>query len=204
MAGELQLEQRQPLDGWADALATASSHALRIQVIPGCGVVNLRGGAPDQGLVTDVQRLFGLELPLEPNRWHGDECFAAIWLGPDEWLLVVGDEEAGRIEEMLREARPMDPWLSVVDVSHSWTRISLAGPGVRDLLAKGCALDLHPEVFPAGHCAQTILAKSRVLLRAVDRSSFEAWVRNSFACYAAKWLLDACAQLPVRESLLSD
>lgn len=194
MAGELELACRGTLADWTERLATASSEELTIEVAPLRGVLNLRGAPADQSLVTDVQRAAGIELPMAPNRWHGDDRAAAIWLGPDEWLLIAPDGEAADIEAALRGVRTNDPWLSLVDVSHSYACLALSGPLTRDLLAKGLALDLHPRAFSSGDCAQTILGKSRVLLRALDGDhSFEVWVRNSLACYAAAWLLDACA-----------
>jgi sarcosine oxidase subunit gamma len=193
MAAEIELLQRGALDAYADELAKASRDALRIERMPMRSVVNLRGATADQSLITDAQRALGIELPLMPDRWHGTDRIAAIWLGPDEWLLVAPDGEAADIENTMRESRAKDPWLSLVDVSHNYTALMLSGPRTRDLLAKGCALDLHSSAFSAGHCAQTILAKSRVLLRAVDgENSIELWVRNSFAGYLAEWLLDAC------------
>lgn len=193
MAPEIKLLLRGALDAYADELVKASSEALRLEIMAMRSVVNLRGNLADQSLITDAQHALGIELPLEPNRWHGDDRLAAIWLGPDEWLLVAPDGEAESIEKAMRESRPMDPWLSIVDVSHNYTGLKLSGPRTRDLLAKGCALDLHASVFSAGNCAQTILGKSRVLLRAVDgEDSIELWVRNSFAGYVVAWLLDAC------------
>ena len=196
MAAEIKLLQRGALDAYADELATASSDALRIEVMPMRSVVNLRGATADQSLITDAQRALGIELPLMPNRWHGNDRIAAVWLGPDEWLLVAPDSKARGIEKAMHAARTLDPWLSLVDVSHNYTVLMLSGPRTRDLLAKGCAFDLHSRAFSAGDCAQTILAKSRVLLRAVDaENSIELWVRNSFAGYMAEWLLDACRGL---------
>lgn len=195
MAIEAQLERRGALDDLAEALAAGGSDALRIEVKPHCSVLNLRGTPADPSLVTDVQRVLGIELPIQPNRWHGGDRLAAMWLGPDEWLLAATGGEAEDIEENMREARPADPWLSVVDLSDNYTRLSLSGPGVRDLLAKGCALDLRPDAFSRGDCVQTTLARSRVLLCAIDSDAFEVWVRNSFARYLADWLLDACAQM---------
>jgi sarcosine oxidase subunit gamma len=192
MAAEIKLVRRGALDAYADELAKASSDALRIEVMPMRSVVNLRGATADQSLITDAQRALGIELPLMPNRWRGTDRIAAIWLGPDEWLLVAPDGKAGGIEKAMHAARTLDPWLSLVDVSHNYIALMLSGPRTRDLLAKGCALDLHSSAFSAGDCAQTIIAKSRVLLRAVDaENSIELWVRNSFAGYMAEWLLDA-------------
>lgn len=195
MAGELKLERRNELDDLAKAFAKASGDALRIDVLPRCTAVNLRGSPADESLVTDSQRVLGTELPLEPNRWFGDDRLAAIWLGPDEWLLVARDHEAVAIERELRAARPVDPWLSLADLSDSYLRISLTGPGSRDVLARGCAQDLHPDRFSPGDSAQTTIARSRVLLRALDGPVFEVWVRNSFARYLGNWLLQAGADL---------
>lgn len=194
MAGEVRLRRHGALDDLAEALAAASSDALRIEVEPACSVLNLRGTPADPSLVTDVQRVLGIELPLEPNRWRGDDRLTAMWLGPDEWLLVASDDEARQIEERMRQARLADPWLSIVNVSSNYTHLLLSGPEIRDLLAKCCALDLRPDVFSRGDCVQTELARSRMLLRAIERNSFEVWVRNSFARYLAEWLLDACAE----------
>jgi sarcosine oxidase subunit gamma len=65
----------------------------------------------------------------------------------------------------------------------------LIGPGAREVLAKGCTLDLHPDEFKPGACAQSGLAKASVLLAMIDeRPSFEIKVRRSFAEYVLLWL----------------
>lgn len=194
MAGDSKLIRRGPLDGVAEQLTKSSSEAVRLELLPPRSVLNLRGATADQSIVTDAQRVLGIELPLVPNHWHGDARIAAVWLGPDEWLIIAPDGKAGEIEQNMREARPMDPWLSLVDVSHTCASILLSGPRVRHVLAKGCAVNLNPPSFTGG-CAQTIIARSRVLLRALDgESSIELWVRNSLACYTVAWLLDACVE----------
>lgn len=195
MASDLLLERRGSLYGLLDELPKASSDAVRVEAAPARSVINLRGGA-DESLVTDLQMALGVELPLMPNHWNGDDRVAAVWLGPDEWLIVAPDGGTGEIERAVREARPNDPWLSLVDVSHNYTCLVLSGSKARDVLAKGCAVDLRPDKFAAGDCTQTVLAKAPVLLRAlVDADSFELWFRNSYARYLATWLLDASASL---------
>lgn len=173
-------------------LARASGAAMRIELLPPRAVLNLRGPAAET-FARGVEEVFGVAPPLEPNRWAGGGDRAAAWLGPDEWLLVVSGGDARDIERALRKAFAEEPWFSVTDVSHNYTALRLSGPRARELLAKGCALDLHASVFGAGACAQTLLARARVTLRALD-GSIELWVRNSFAGYAAMWLLDAAAE----------
>ena len=85
----------------------------------------------------------------------------------------------------------------MVNVSANRTTIRLVGPQARDVLAHGCALDLHPRVFGAGQCAQTLLARAGVLLVADDDGAFRILVRSSFARYLADWLLDASLEYSV-------
>ena len=79
--------------------------------------------------------------------------------------------------------------------------LNLSGSRVRDLLAKGCTLDLHPRAFAPGQCAQTNLAKTSVLSARVlprtnnsDLQSFDVVVRRSFADYLARWLVDSARE----------
>lgn len=191
-----------PLDGYGERFAKAGGQDSRVEIITPRAILNLRGRVDDAGFLDAARQTLGLPLPTEPNRCNsadGDGRGRAqiiTWLGPDEWLVMApwGQEQA--IEAALRAARPNDPWLSVVDLSHNTTGLRLSGPHARDLLAGGCPLDLHARAFDVDHCAQTVLAKSRILLRQVSvEPAYEIWVRNSFARYLADWLLDAMGLL---------
>jgi sarcosine oxidase subunit gamma len=82
-----------------------------------------------------------------------------------------------------------------VDLSAARTTVLVAGDRARDLLAHGCALDLHPSRFPAGRCAQTMLAQAAITLVCVDpEPAYWLLVRASFARYLADWLVDAAAE----------
>jgi sarcosine oxidase subunit gamma len=194
MARVADIPQRRitPITATFARLLAGSNAACRIEPIGFRTVVNLRAAVGDGCLVTDLQQALGIELSLTPNRWCGDERMAGIWLGPDEWLLMAPDGEARDIEQAIRDARPFDPWLSVVDLSHAYSGFSVSGSRMRDTLARGCPLDLHARSFGRSDCAQSMLAKAAVLLRCMDDAPcFELWVRNSFARYTALWLLDA-------------
>ncbi|MEO1224843.1 MAG: sarcosine oxidase subunit gamma family protein [Pseudomonadota bacterium] len=189
-----------PLDGHRDRLAAAGGPDIRLEIIEPKAILNLRGRAGDPSFVDAIRTALGLDLPTEPNRCRsttteGDGAVQTIyWLGPDEWLVIAAAGTEAPLEAALRAARPEDPWLSIVDVSHNSTGLRLGGTSARDVLASGCPLDVHPRVFDVDHCAQTMLAKSRILLRQVSvEPAFEIWVRNSFARYLAGWLMDAMA-----------
>ena len=187
-----------PLDAYCTRLSEASTTSTRLDIIEPKAIVNIRGDAEDAGFADAVRTALGLRLPTEPNRCSSTDNSAQgavqvmYWLGPDEWLAMAANGQALLIETAICAARPDDPRLSVVDLSHAYTGLRLSGPNARDVLASGCSLDLHQRSFDVDHCAQTMLAKSRILLRQVSvEPAFEIWVRNSYARYLADWLLDA-------------
>jgi len=65
------------------------------------------------------------------------------------------------------------------------------------VLAKGCALDLHEEVFAAGQCAQSLLSHAGITLLATGETRFVLVCRTSFAPYVVDWLVDAALEYGV-------
>ncbi len=146
-----------------------------------------------------IEAVLGHPLP-GPNRVAGDPGErAAPWLGPDEWLVVAPDGAGAELITQLDEALAGDRGC-VVDVSANRTTIVVSGPSARDLLEKGCTLDLHPRSFTAGHCAQTTFARGQLILwqTAPEQSpsgpEYRLLLRPSFADYFAAWLLDAAEE----------
>ncbi len=66
---------------------------------------------------------------------------------------------------------------------------------MRDVLARGCPLDLHPRAFKPGQCAQSHYFKSSIVLIPTGDDAFEIVVRRSFADYFVRIMLDAAAPL---------
>ncbi len=81
--------------------------------------------------------------------------------------------------------------VSAVEVSAQRTPLVLTGTQARQVLAHGCALDLHADHFAEGSAAQTMLAKAGVLLARTGGDEYRVWVRASFARYLVAWLIDA-------------
>jgi sarcosine oxidase subunit gamma len=136
-----------------------------------------------------------LHLPLAPNTVVRAGELVALWLGPDEWLLVGPPGSERDLESRIREAAGDEP-VSVTDVSAQRTTLLVTGPRAHDLLAHGCPLDLHPRAFGPGRCAQTTLGRAQIVLVARDepRAGFWVLVRSSFAGYLTDWLLDAATE----------
>ncbi|MFF0160442.1 sarcosine oxidase subunit gamma [Streptomyces sp. NPDC005263] len=188
---------RSPLSEVADRLATAtrtSSGAIRLAELPFLTQINVRLDA--KGAAADaVGAALGVHLPVEPDTAVRAGELAVVWLGPDEWLVVGPPGGQRDVESRIREAAG-DEHVSVIDVSAQRTTLLVSGPRARDLLAHGCALDLHPRAFGPGRCAQTTLGRTQVVLVARDeaRAGFWVLVRSSFAGYLTDWLLDAAVE----------
>jgi sarcosine oxidase subunit gamma len=131
----------------------------------------------------------GLELPSTPNTWLAGGGREALWLGPNEWLLVAQPGAAGELVAELERALDGQHH-SVVDVSADRAVVELAGEHRTGLLAKGCGLDLHPRSWREGMCAQTLLARVPVLLQERERAT-RLFVRASFAGHLLSWLSQA-------------
>ena len=158
------------------------------------GQINLRGNSANEGFRQATEKTLGVGLP-EAGHSAAAGPVTALWLGPDEWL-VVADDGGEKLKGSLREALTgVDA--AVTDVSDARAVIRLTGAGAREVLAKGCTLDLHRRVFGPGQVAQTTLAKADVILfQSVDddasgEPSFDIYVGRSFAEYLWLWLEDA-------------
>lgn len=188
--------RRSPLSARRAELAARrvdGPRGIRIAEEPFLTQVNVRID-PEGPTRERVEQGIGLAMPLRPNHVAGDEERAALWLGPDEWLVVGSDGQAAWVLETVRTAMADEPG-SVVDVSANRTTLRLSGPMAREVLEKVCSVDLHPRVFRAGHGVQTLLGKSQAIVWQVcDEPSYRLMVRCSFADYLADLLLDAMTE----------
>lgn len=131
-----------------------------------------------------------LGLPLEPNTAGAFAGAEALWLGPDEWLVVGPEGWTPRIVSDLETALA-GRRRSVLDVSANRTTIELAAPDRLELLATGCGLDLDPRGgWVPGRVAQTLFARAPVLLHEREGAT-RVLVRPSFAAYVLDRLLAA-------------
>ena len=182
-----------PLAGFADAFAAAACDDVTLVERPFLAQVGVRLH-PGPGGPSAAEAVLGFPLPVEPNTTAGAGGTDALWLGPDEWLVVAPPGSGTALEAELAEA--LAGLGSVVDLSANRTALQVVGPRAREVLAKGCALDLHPRAFGPGRCAQTLLGRAQVVLEqlADEPLTFGLLVRGSFAAYVATWLLGAAEE----------
>jgi sarcosine oxidase subunit gamma len=169
------------------------AQAVRLQERAFLGHINLRCDPSDAGLTGAVEGALGCILPRIPNTFKAAQAgHKVLWLGPDEWLVVTPEDRHSTLAQALRLAVG-DGFASVIELGSGQTVIGISGQRAREVLAKGCPLDLHPRAFGPGRCAQSRLARALITLAQVDEApTFELIVRRSFADYLWQWLSDAC------------
>jgi sarcosine oxidase subunit gamma len=130
---------------------------------------------------------FGVALPVVPCRAATVGARVALWLGPDEWLLLAPETETGTLGHALSGALAGIAH-ALVDISHRQTALLLEGPGAASMLNAGVPLDLAPDAFPVGMVTRTLFDKTEIVLWRTAETSFRIEVWRSFAPYLVELL----------------
>jgi sarcosine oxidase subunit gamma len=132
----------------------------------------------------------GVDISNTPLRSATRADRVALWLGPDEQLLLASVADGDMTWRQLQAALATQPH-SLVDVSHRQMALEVSGPQASNLLNAGCPLDLHIKSFPVGMCTRTVLGKCDIVLWRKSATSFHLEVWRSFAEYASRFLAEA-------------
>lgn len=136
--------------------------------------------------------VLGLELP-GPGASAAARELTALAIAPDSWLLV-GPRRAG-IDPAEALASSLGAAGSVVDQSMGRAVLRLSGARAREVLAKGCRVDLHARSFGPGRVAVTPIGHVVVTLVQVDATpAFDLLVPASYAQAFLEWLLEAAGE----------
>jgi sarcosine oxidase, subunit gamma len=170
-SGSAFVSDRALIAGWRDGLA----------------VINLRGNGEDAAFRAAASQALGLELPVQPCTSAASAVHRVVWAGPDDWFVIGPKGQAETIASRLRAALA-GMHHAVTDVSSGYTVLHLGGAPVRDVLAQGCPLDLHPRVFKPGASAGSHFFRASMWLWQTDEApTYEVLVRRSFMGYF--WLM---------------
>jgi len=133
---------------------------------------DIGGDATDTAFLTAAETALDVPLPLEPNTVISADTRRILWLSPSRWLAVDSASDF--------DVAPF-PGGSVNNVSSGRTIIRLRGPKLRDVLAKGCPLDLHPKSFRFAQCRQSKFGSLNITLDHIDDQTFDIYIARGFA-----------------------
>ena len=177
------------------ASATA---AFRLAERPFLELVNVRGDTRDPAFIRAVEQVLGCKPPEKANTVARGNGYEMLWLGPDEWLVRSETaHDAARTAPLQAKLGTAftGVFASAVDVGSGYTVLEISGTRTREVLARGCPLDLHPKLFGVGQCAQSHYFKASIALLPTGADSFDIVVRRSFADYFVRIMLDAAEPL---------
>jgi sarcosine oxidase subunit gamma len=169
-----------------DDLAMPGNSAAAAATCPPATRFILRGGPEAAARVGPA---FGARPPLEPLHSETTGPRSALWMGPDEWLLIAEDAPPA-LGATLEAALALMPH-ALVDVSHRQSAIALSGRGAARLLNAGVPLDLDLSAFPVGMVARTLLTKAEIVLWRRGPEAFRVEFSRSFGPYVIAMLTQA-------------
>lgn len=174
---EAGLLRRGPLDGGA------ADREGALSALPPISRFSFRGG---RDAARRAGEALGVSLPLAACRAATAGERAALWLGPDEWLLLAPEREGPQIARTIVQALAGTAY-ALVDLGHRDAAIGVAGPHCEDIINGGCPLDLDIAAFPVGMCTRTVFAKAGIVLWRYREDRFRIETARSFARYV--WVL---------------
>jgi heterotetrameric sarcosine oxidase gamma subunit len=163
---------------------------VSFMTLPRCTRVAVRAGA---AAAAAIGAAVGVALAAVPCRASVAGERAALWLGPDEWVVLAPDGESSTLAGAAAQALSEQP-ASIVDVSHRTGAIEVRGASAADTLNAFCALDLDPHVFPVGTCTRTVFGKAEIVLWRTAADTFRIEVARSFTPYVLACLEEAARE----------
>lgn len=134
-----------------------------------------------------------LGLSAKPGKARSAKGVTNMPLSPGQWMLVAEKGNDGSFAGKI--AATIEGVGYVSEQSDARVCIRVSGRDVRELMARGCRLDLHERVTSAGFCAQTVMAQTGVLLHQVsDAPEYDLYVYSGFAQSFWHWLTATAAQ----------
>lgn len=188
-----------PRSAWSPAIANVErSHDAGLILTPrdDLAVASIiASGGRKQECLKALQDFAGVAAPEKPRAHFGPRA-ALVWAGPGEWLLVTPDPSLmSQLPAVLAGVAAMS------DQSSGRAILRVEGPLVRDTLAKGLMIDLHPRAFAKGDAALTVANLIGVHIWQVDDAPvYDLAVTRSMAIDFWRWLVDSAGHsVEVRE-----
>lgn len=160
----------------------------------GCATMTVRRNMQDP-LRQRIEAAYGVDLHPGPRRQaFGKVAFLGV--GPATWLATRDD---GSNDFAVALKRAVGDTASIADQSDAYVVHRLGGSYLRQTLAKGFAIDLHPRVFAAGSVAVTSVSHLGAIIWRLDDAPdgapvFDIAVARSLAESFRRWLDNSAAE----------
>ena len=131
-----------------------------------------------------------LELPLESSKVLFNKQTRILWSAPRTWLVISFKED---IVKKIKEKCSAENF-AITNISHSRAVIQIKGFQAREVLKKGCPINLNE--FKKGNCAGTVFNGIAIIIDLIDNSpdTFNLLTLRSFGQSFYHHITDACLE----------
>ena len=160
--------------------------------------LNLRGKKRE--FLTNIGKNLNMILPTEANTSTTSDKLTAIWLSPDEWMIISNelaskDTNKSDLYEMLFNSISKTNLGAVIDVTDQFVQLELKGENVYEIFSAGSPFNFNEFKEKKGSTAQTVLNHIDVILHHKDENILNLFVRRSFAEHLCSWIEDCASRL---------
>ena len=160
--------------------------------------INLRGKKRE--FLTNIGKNLNMILPTEANTSTSSDKLTAIWLSPDEWMIISNeivskDNNNYELNEMLFTDISKTNLGAVIDVTDQFVQLELKGENIFEIFSAGCPFNFNEFKEKKGSTTQTVLNHVDVILHHKDENVVNLFVRRSFAQHLWDWIEDHISRL---------
>ncbi|MFT3730679.1 MAG: sarcosine oxidase subunit gamma family protein [Hyphomicrobium sp.] len=156
---------------------------------PLLGYISLRGDSADPTFVDRATAAISVPLPIAPCTFAVSGAVKALWVSPDEWMIVCRRDQLAALSSGLKSSL-QGLRSQVADNSGGYTQVLLFGPNALDVLEHTSVYDF--AGLAAGRVVGTTFGKASLYAhRTTD--GFCLLMRRSFADYIWRYLARAAA-----------
>ena len=173
-------------------------NGLSIKEISPIRKLNLRGKKRE--FFTTVGKNLNMILPTEANTSTTSDKLTAIWLSPDEWMIVSNelvnkDTNKYELYEILFNSISKTNLGAVIDVTDQFVQLELKGKNIYEIFSAGCPFNFNEFKEKKGSTTQTVLNHIDVILHHKEENVVNLFVRRSFAEHLWSWIEDSASRL---------
>tara|TARA_B100001250_G_C19760768_1_gene772367 strand:+ start:245 stop:808 length:564 start_codon:yes stop_codon:yes gene_type:complete len=160
--------------------------------------INLRGKKRE--FLKNIGKNLNMILPTEANTSTTSDKLTAIWLSPDEWMIVSNeltnkDANMHELNEILFNNISKTNLGTVVDITDQFVQLELKGKNIYEIFSAGSPFNFNEFKNKKGSTTQTILNHTDVILHHKDKNVVNLFVRRSFAEHLYSWIEDCAFRL---------
>ncbi len=141
-----------------------------------------------------------LKLGTTPGVATDSRTMTALPVSPGQWMVFSKKQDGAFVSMLAKKSNGLG---HVSEQSDSRICVRVSGPQARELMSRGCRLDLHKSKAGKGFCAQTPTAQVGVLLHQVDDAAvYDLYVYSGFARSFWHWITHTAEQFGYRVNSL--